>query len=191
MGNGVMLETALSKNRIKMEIEKVQQASPVRNLLLGLIGVVVLASGCQTNQSMNPAVLDNTKFMSLWETYSDCKLTSDFDRAHVDMKRLSSAAMLDQQSDKYDGFVLPLPEQLERLVSNPANRLAVDIQAMTAACSLHTGQLALHKGQVDEARHAFTSILTLSQNLSPYYILQAKRFLTELERGIDIAAKKP
>ncbi len=174
-----------------MEIEKVQPASPVRNLLLRLIGVVVLASGCQTNQSINPAVLDNTKFMSLWETYSDCKLTSDFDRAHVDMKQLSSAARLDQQNDQYDGFVLPLPEQLERLVSNPANRLAVDIQAMTAACSLHTGQLALHKGHVDEARHAFASILILNQNLSPYYILQAKRFLTELERGIDLAAKRP
>ena len=168
-----------------------QQALPVRNFLLGLIGVVVLASGCQTNHSTNPAVLDNTRFMSLWGTYSDCKLSSDFNRASVGMKQLTSAAMLNQQSEGHDVFVLPLPTQLERLVSNPANRLAVDLHAMTAACSLHTGQLALHEGHVDEARHAFTSILTLNQSLSPYYILQAKRFLTELERGIDIAVKTP
>jgi hypothetical protein len=175
-----------------MEIETVQQTSRVKKLVLGLIGVVVLASGCQTtNHSINPAVLDNSKFMSLWETYSDCKLSSDFNRASVGMKQLSSAAILDQQNNGNDGFVLPLPTQLERLVSNPANRLAVDLHAMTAACSLHTGQLALHEGQVDEARQAFTSVLTLNQSLSPYYILQAKRFLTELERGIDIAVKTP
>ncbi|MBH0196883.1 MAG: hypothetical protein HP494_15155 [Nitrospira sp.] len=107
------------------------------------------------------------------------------------MKQLTSAVMLNQQNEGQDGFVLPLPTQLERLVSNPANRLAVDIHAMTAACSLHTGQLALYEGHVDEARQAFTSILTLNQTLSPYYILQAKRFLTELERGIDLAAKTP
>jgi hypothetical protein len=175
-----------------MEIETVQQTSRVKKLVLGLIGVVVLASGCQTtNHSINPAVLDNSKFMSLWETYSDCKLSSDFNRASVGMNQLSSAAMLSQQNEGHDGFVLPLPTQLERLVSNPANRLAVDLHAMTAACSLHTGQLALHEGQVDEARQAFTSVLTLNQSLSPYYILQAKRFLTELERGIDIAVKTP
>lgn len=174
-----------------MEIDKVHHTSSIRKLFLGLIGVVVLASGCQTSHSTNPVVLDNSKFMSLWQTYSDCKLASDFSQANVGMKQLSSAAVLDQQNNGNDGFVLPLPAQLERLVSNPANRLAVDIQAMTAACSLHTGQLALHEGQVDEARQAFASILTLNQNLSPYYVLQAKRFLTELERGIDVAAKTP
>ena len=170
-----------------MEIETVQQTSRVKRLVLGLIGVVVLASGCQTNHS-TLAPLDNSGFMSLWQTYSDCKITSDFKQAHVGMKHLSSAALLDQQNN---GFVLPLPAQLERLVSNPANRLAVDIQDMTAACSLHTGKLALHEGKVDEARQAFTSILTLNKNLSTSYVLQAKRFLTELERGVDIAAKTP
>jgi hypothetical protein len=171
-----------------MEIDKVHHTSSIKKLFLGLIGVVVLASGCQTSHSTDPVALDNHKFMSLWQTYSDCKLASDFSQASVGMKQLSSAAFLDQ---RHDGFVLPLPAQLERLVSNPASRLAVDIQAMTAACSLHTGQLALHEGQVDEARQAFASILTLNQDLSPYYTLQAKRFLTELERGIDIAAKTP
>jgi hypothetical protein len=180
----------LVTNHTRMEIKKVQQTSPVKKLILGLIGVVFLASGCQTNQSVEPTALDNSRFMSLWQTYSECRLASDFSRASVGMKQLSTAAILDQRTDGHDGFVLPLPAQLERLVESPANRLAVDIQAMTAACSLHTGQLALHEGQVDEARQAFASILSLHQNLSPYYVLQAKRFLTELERGIDIAAVK-
>jgi len=174
-----------------MENWKVPNSSPVKKLILGLIGVVLLVSGCQTNPSARPDVLDNTRFMSLWQTYSDCKLTSDLTQASLGMNQLSSAAMLDKNNDVYDGFVLPLPAQLERMVSNPANRLAVDIQAMTAACSLHTGQLALHEGQIDEARHAFASILTLHPNLSPYYVLQAKRFLTELERGIDVVVKTP
>lgn len=168
-----------------------QYTSHAKKLVLGLIGVVLLASGCQTTHSVTPADLDNTKFMSLWQAYSDCKLTSDFNQASSGMKQLSSAAMLDQTNAVYNGFVLPLPAQLERLVSNPANRLAVDIHAMTAACSLHTGRLALHEGQIDEARRAFASILTLHQNLSPYYVSQAKRSLTELERGIDVVVKTP
>ena len=168
-----------------------QNTSQAKKLVLGLIGVVVLASGCQTNHSVTPADLDNTQFMSLWQTYSDCKLTSDFNQASVGMKHLTSAAMLDQKNGMNNGFVLPLPAQLERLVSNPANRMAVDIHAMTAACSLHTGRLAIHEGQIDEARRAFASILMLNQNLSPYYFSQAKRSLTELERGIDVVVKTP
>lgn len=166
-----------------------QQASPVKKIVLGLIGVVILASGCQTTPSAKLPTLDNTRFMSLWQTYSDCKLASDYNQASLGLKQLSSATLINQSNDGYDGFVLPLPAQLERLVSNPASRLAVDLQAMTAACSLHTGQLALHEGQIDAARSAFASILTFPQDLSPYYVLQAKRFLTELERGIDVVAK--
>jgi len=104
------------------------------------------------------------------------------------MHRLSEAAVLKSTGAGKDGFVLPLPSQLERLVSSPPSRLAVDVPAMMAACSIHTGELALRKGSVEVAHNAFSSVLTLGDNVSPYYIRQAKRFLTELEQGVAVAA---
>jgi hypothetical protein len=147
-----------------------------------------LLVGCQANLASKPTDLDNSQFMSLWETYSTCRSASDLRQASSGMLRLSEAAALKSNSEGQDGFVLPLPSQLERLVSNPPSRLAVDVQAMTAACSIHTGELALREGSVEVAHNAFSSVLTLGDNVSPYYIRQAKRFLTELEQGVAVAA---
>jgi hypothetical protein len=159
-----------------------------QRVVVGVLGVMLFASGCQTVPSPTPVVLDNTGFMSLWETYNNCRISSDLSQASSDMNRLAVAAKL---HDNNDGFVLPLPSELERLVSQPTSRLAVDVQAMNAACSLHTGQLALNQGQTDVARDAFSSVVTLHKEQSSYYVLQAKKFLTEMERGIDISLKTP
>jgi hypothetical protein len=126
--------------------------------------------------------------MSLWGTYTDCKVASDLAQASSGMEKLSAATKI---QDAAEGFVLPLPSTLERLVTNPPNRLAVDVRAMTAACSLHTGRLALHQGRIDFAREVFSSVLTLQQDVSPYYAMQAKKYLTELEQGLDLALKTP
>ena len=155
---------------------------------LGLVGGMLLLVGCQANLASKPTEFDNSHFMSLWETYSACKTASDLRQASSGMQRLTEIAVRKSNSEGRDGFVLPLPSRLERLVSSPPSRLAVDVQAMTAACSIHTGQLALHEGSVDLARDAFSSVLTLGDGLSPYYIRQAKRFLTELEQGVVVSA---
>ena len=158
--------------------------STMRTLMLGLIGVVFLASGCTSIRSSEPAQLtNNDTFMSLWETYNECKVASKFDEAQSGLKELSYAS-----ANKHAGdFVLPLPMKLKRFVSDPANRLAVDVHAMTASCSLHAGQLALHEGYVDAARDVFASILDLQKNVSSFYVLQAKRHLSELERGVAVS----
>jgi len=124
--------------------------------------------------------------MSLWETYTDCKVASDLHQASVRMEKLAAATRL---QDANAGFVLPLPTTLERFVTSPPSRLAVDVRAMTAACSLHTGQLALNEGRIDMARDVFASVLKLEQEISPYYVTQAQKFLTELEQGLDLARK--
>ena len=166
-----------------------KQTLSTRMLVLGLMGIVFLASGCQTTRSSEVVQHDNDTFMSLWQTYNDCKVASNFDQAQSGLKELSTASL--KKSMGQDGFVLPLPSKLKRFVSAPANRLAVDVQAMTAACSLHAGQLALHEGQVDAARDVFTSVITLQKDVSPYYVMQAKRHLTELERGVTVSLNIP
>lgn len=156
--------------------------------LLGLAGGMLLLVGCQTNLASKPTELDNSHFMSLWEAYSACKTASDLRQASSGMQRLSESAALKSNGEAQVGFVLPLPSRLERLVSSPPSRLAVDVQAMTAACSIRTGELALQEGRVELAHTAFSSVLTLGEGLSPYYIRQAKRFLTELEQGVVVSA---
>lgn len=155
---------------------------------LSLVGGMLLLVGCQGTLVSKPTEFDNSQFMSLWETYSSCRTAADLREASSGMHRLSEAAASKSNGEGQDGFVLPLPSQLERLVSSPPSRLAVDVQAMTAACSIRTGELALHEGSVDVARSAFSSVLTLGDNVSPYYIRLATRFLTELEQGVAVSA---
>jgi hypothetical protein len=69
--------------------------------------------------------------------------------------------------------------------------LAVDVNAMASACSLHAGQLALEQGQVDVARDLFSTVLALHSNEeSNYYLVQAKSFLRDIERGVEISSIK-
>jgi hypothetical protein len=126
--------------------------------------------------------------MSLWEAYGSCKAASDLNQATSHLERLSAAAQLREGNE---GFVLPLPTQLESLVTSPPRRLAVDVPTMAAACSLHTGQLALQEGRTDFARDVFASVLALRDKVSSYYVLQARAFLAQLERGIGSLLKTP
>lgn len=154
--------------------------------ILGLVGLILLASGCQTAPAKH-AALDNSGFMSLWQSYSQCKASSDVGTALPEVQKLTEASGLQYG---HDGFVLPLPAKLEKLVSNPTNRFAVDVRSMASACSLHTGQLAIASGHVDLARNLFAMVLSLhASEESSYYRLQANTLLKELSRGIDISFK--
>lgn len=156
----------------------------------GLVSLMLLISGCQAGTSIKTAGLDNPGFMNLWGTYTHCKSTSDLDETQLDMGKLTNAALV-RQGD--EGFVLPMPQQLERLVATPANRLSVDVQAMAASCSLHAGQVAFGHGRVDLAREALTGVITLhKQNNEPnYYLAQAHKLLNEIEAGVQISLQRP
>lgn len=160
-----------------------------QHLIYGLVLTGLVASGCQTSAPAKPAGLDNTGFMSLWDTYSHCRVSSDLSEAYRDMRALSQASLVRHRPD---GFVLPLPTKLQQLVNDPTNRLAVDVNAMASACSLHAGQLALEQGRVDLAREMFSAVLALHPSEeSSYYLVQAKTFLRGMERGVEVSARTP
>jgi hypothetical protein len=147
--------------------------------------MALFASGCQTGSPTPSTGLDNTGFMSLWQTYSHCRLSSDVSEAQYDMLRLTEAS---RRKYGNDGFVLPLPNKLNHLVSNPTNRFAVDVRAMASACSLHAGQLALDNGELDLAKDLIQTVVTLHpQEESSYYLTQAKTILNGLDRGFDVS----
>lgn len=151
-------------------------------LVVGVLGAVILASGCTTGPSPQLTELKNSGFMSMWNTYADCKSTSDLAQATSDLAQLRSASQ-----EMSEGFILPLPTHLERLVANPTNRVAVDVEAMAVACALHTGELALNQGETDIARDLLVSVIKLHKEESSYYVLKAKTLLVKLGQGVNIS----
>jgi hypothetical protein len=153
-------------------------------LMGGLLGATVLASGCTTGPSPQLTELKNNGFMSLWTAYADCRSTSDLAQASSDLRQLRSAS---QMVVANEGFILPLPTHLERLVDNPTSRVAVDVSAMTAACALHTGELALNAGQTDIARDLLVSVIKLHKEKGSYYVQKAKTLLARIEQGVNVS----
>ena len=154
----------------------------MKNLRLILVGILISVAGFQTGQPVQAAAIDNGSFMSLWSSYSHCHATTDIDQLREDALTLTNAA---NRSLTQEGFVLPLPGNLEKFVSTPAARFAVDVKAMAAACSLRAGIAAVEAGKVDLAKDLLQTILSYQpQSEYAYYSLQAKTLLSELETNV-------
>ena len=151
----------------------------MKNHLLLLATIAFLAAGCQSGPPMKQTAVDNGTFMRLWDTYSDCQNTTDFEQLKQDTVVLSAAA---ERSLSQGAFVLPLPETLQQFVMMPPARLAVDLKAMSAACSLRAGQVAFETRRFDVAQELLKGILQYHpQSEYTYYSLQAKAILSVLE----------
>ena len=151
----------------------------MKNLRLILVSILVSVAGLLTSQPVQAASIDNGSFMSLWKTYSHCQDATDIDQLKADASALTNVA---NYSATQDGFVLPLPSRIERLVSTPAARVAVDVKAMAAACSLKAGFAAVEAGKIAVAKDLLNTILTYEpQSEYAYYAAQAKTLLSELE----------
>ena len=139
----------------------------------------LLVVGCQSAQPITQSAADNGSFMGLWTVYSHCQSSTDFEQLKHDAVVLSTSA---KRSLSRDSFVLPLPGKLERLVATPSARLAVDVKAMSAACSLRAGQAAVEAHRFDIAKELLHGILDYHpQSDYAFYVLQAKAILSELE----------
>ena len=144
-----------------------------------LVGILVSAAGLLSGQPVQAATVDNGSFMSLWTTYSQCQATTDINQLREAASTLTNAA---NRSLTQESFVLPLPGKLEQFVSAPAARVAVDVKAMAAACSLRAGSAAVAAGKIDVAKDLLKTILNYQpQSEYAYYALQAKALLSELE----------
>lgn len=126
---------------------------------------------------------DNGRFMDLWHGYSQCQAESDAEKLYAESSRLSRAIQAHSQNA---GFVLPLPEKIERWVAQPPTRLAVDMNAMAMACTLHAGLVAQQVGRNDMAREMFRAVLSYKDDPTyDYYRAQAKNGLGEVEIGLQ------
>lgn len=120
--------------------------------------------------------------MGLWGTYSHCQASSNLDQLRQDVVTLTAATI---HSTNQGAFVLPLPDKLERYVAYPSARLAVDVKAMSAACSLRAAQLAVEAGKLDVAREFLKTVLQGHAHSDYlYYTSQAKALLSEIDSQV-------
>ena len=158
---------------------------------LFIISVIsLLVTGCQSSQSITQLHAENRGFMSLWNTYNHCQSSTVLEQLQHDASALREAA---QKSLKQDIFVLPLPGKLNRFVATPSARFAVDVKAMSAACSLLAGQAAIEARQFDIAQELLRSILAYRpQSDYAFYSAQARAILSELEpTSIQVSLSTP
>jgi hypothetical protein len=146
-------------------------------LTIGILGLLVV--GCQSTGPAKQSAAENGSFMGLWSVYSHCQSAKDFEELTHDAVVLSTSA---KRTVSSDGFVLPLPGKLERLVTTPSARLAVDVKAMSAACSLRAGQAAVEARRFDVAKELLRGILEYHpQSDYAFYTTQAKAILSEID----------
>jgi hypothetical protein len=145
---------------------------------LTIVMFTLTALGCQSNPSVKQSQ-DSGSFMGLWSVYSHCQNTKELAELKHDAAVLSTSA---KRTVASDGFVLPLPGKLERLVTTPSARLAVDVKAMSAACSLRAGQAAVEAHNFEDAKELLKGILDYHPQADyAFYVLQAKALLSEIE----------
>jgi hypothetical protein len=162
----------------------------VKNIRLILVSILALVVWSQTSQAVQAATIDNGSFMSLWSTYSNCQAATDVDQLRENALTLTNAA---DHSLTQEGFVLPLPDKLEKLVSAPSVRFAVDVNAMAAACSLRAGSAAVAAGRLALAKELLQTVLNYqSQPDLASYVIQAKALLSEIQPNvIEVTLNRP
>lgn len=153
-----------------------------KNLLI-VLSLALTLSGCQTGHGGITKSSDNNgSFMGLWSTYARCQSSGDIEQLKQDASALTAAA---NRVHAQETFVLPLPGKIERLVTSPTARLAVDVKAMAAACSLRAGQVAIEARKFDLVRPLLESIFAYHpQSDYQYYSAQAKTMLSSLETEV-------
>ena len=162
----------------------------MKNLRVILVSILISVASFLTDQPLQAATIDNGSFMSLWRTYSHCQSTNDVTQLREHAVALTTAA---NHSFTEEGFVLPLPDKLEKLVSTPSARFAVDVNAMAAACSLRASFAAVEAGKLHMAKELLQTVLQYqSQPEYDYYVLQAKALLSEIEPNIvEVTLNRP
>ncbi|HNP40632.1 MAG TPA: hypothetical protein PKI24_13600 [Nitrospira sp.] len=152
-----------------------------------LLLAAVTAVGCQSNPAVTSVRYDNVRFMDVWSTYTHCLSAEDSQVALQDSTKLRVVSRAQTTRSTLDTI---LPTSLKNMVSQPSSRLAVDVHAMAASCSLHAGNLAMSAGELDVARSQFREVLQgHAESDYAYYTAQARERLTQLELTLQAALR--
>lgn len=161
-----------------------------QNQRVGLLAIVITALsaiGCQSNPATTSVRYDNVRFMDVWSTYTHCLSSEEIQTALLDSSKLREVSLSQALRSPLENI---LPTKLKNMMTQPASRLAVDVHAMAAACSLHAGNLAMSVGEHDLARNQFKQILDNQTHAEySYYASQARAQLSRLELTLQAALR--
>ncbi len=161
-----------------------------RDIRIGILAILVTALstvGCQSSPATTSVRYDNVRFMDVWSTYTHCLSSDQTQSALIDSHKLREVSQTQALRSPLDNF---LPTKLKSMVTQPASRLAVDVHAMAAACSLHAGNLAVLVGEHDLARKEFRQVLdNQTQSDYSYYTSQARERLSYLDLTLQAALR--
>ncbi len=166
--------------------QTMKKFSAIKNATLAL-GLLMLLGGCQGALRTNSAAvpLDNAGFMTVWDAYRHCQAGTNVDTMRAEMQQLARAASAQESAA---ALPVSLPDFVKHMVAKPAQRLAADPKAMTAACALSTGQAALRAERMELATEMFQSVLrNHSQPDYAYYVDQARTGLAQVDRAVQFA----
>jgi hypothetical protein len=159
----------------------------IKYKLSAVLVLSLAAVGCQSSPAPTAVRYDNGRFMDVWGTYTRCLSTDDAQSAALYSGKLHEMSQTQAPRSSLDDF---LPTQFKHVITQPSSRMAVDVQAMAASCSLHTGTLALTTGNHDLAQHQFTQILhSYPQPDYAYYAEQARELLTQLKLALQASLR--
>ncbi len=148
-----------------------------------LSGMIVVLSGCHMGIGIDKTSLDNSHFMNSWATYTHCLNSIDPDTTQFDAEKLRELSKNVPTKSTWD---IPLSGHIAGLISQPTDRFAVDVNAMTASCTLHSGKTAVARGHNDLARELFRRVIFEHSHPSySYYTLQARAHLTKLDMELQ------
>jgi len=147
--------------------------------LIGFGLVVTTLVGCIHTWPLDGTAtsVHNVEFITLWQTYSHCRSSSDPNEMRADAERLRLAVQT-QPSTIHPKFL-----GMEAGTVLPS-RLTVDPQAMVMACGLHAGQTAQSLGRRAIALEMFNMIMTINPEPKyAYYVAEASRGLDQLDHS--------
>ena len=148
---------------------------PATTLLLAVF--LAYLPACHLSQNSKHELLDNEQFMSVWQMYTRCITSSDLHSALRDSLQLRTMSRAENGTGEYK-------------LQPPNTRLAVDLKAMSASCTLHAGDIAATSGLNDTARDMFIAVLDEhSEPLYAYYAEQARTRLSKLGAGLQASLR--
>ncbi len=158
--------------------------------IISLVGTLLLALatvGCQSSPVTTPVRYDNVRFMDVWSTYTHCLSSEETQAALLDANKLRAVSLAQLPRSPLDNL---LPTKLKSMVSQPASRLAVDVRAMAASCSIHAGELAMSAGDAELAMDQFRDVLhSHADSDYSYYTAQARERLAHLQLTLQAALR--
>lgn len=128
--------------------------------------------------------LDDAQFRDAWTTYRHCRSSSVPDEIRTDLQQLRHLA---ESETVQNHAPRHLPSAVRSLFATLPSRLAVDPQAMAAACALHGARAAQFAGRPEVSEELLSTVAGAPHEPAyAYYAIEAGRRLKRMNEEASV-----